>query len=93
MAFASSISPDSALQPDYAGSRKIERWTATALAADIGTGTIQARHLTTITDFIVQSFGGSPPSSCWVVGSKLIMKLPGTTTATTYQIRLESRYS
>ena len=92
MTFVPTISPDSALQPDYAGSRKIERWTATAAAADIGPATVTARHLLQITDFDVESFGGTPPLSCAIRGNQLLIYLPGTASALTYRIRLESRY-
>ena len=47
MAFVSTIDPLDALAPDYQGSRRVERWTATATAADIGPQTISlfAKHL------------------------------------------------
>ncbi len=92
MAFELTIDPQSALAPDYAGDMKIERWTATAGASDSGPATIQARHLLTITDFDLDVFGGSGPSSYQLSSSQLILTLPGTDTATLYRIRLLSRY-
>lgn len=90
--FVATIGTNSAVAPDYAGTRRIERWTATAAAGDIGPATLQARYLQSIEEYDVQSFGGTPPLSCLVVGSTLLLYLPGTTTATTYRIELKSRY-
>lgn len=92
MAFVATIDPQSALAPDYAGTKRIERWSAVALVSDVGPATITARHLQIIDDYDVQSFGGSPPSSVAIRGNQLILYLPGTTTALTYRVKLESRY-
>lgn len=92
MTFVPTIDPQSALAPDYQGTRRVERWTATAAASDSAVGTIQPRYLQGIDDFSVESFGGSPPSSCAVVNNQLLIYFPGTTTATTYRIKLYSRY-
>jgi len=81
------------LAPDYAGTKKIERWTATALATDSGPGTITARYITKIDDFDVESYNGSAPTTYQISGNKLILQLsPGVRTATLYRIRLEGRY-
>ncbi len=95
MTFVPTIDPQDKLAPDYAGTRRVERWTATAAASDIGPQTITARHLQKIDDFIIDAFGGTVPSSAAVVpagGNKLLLYLPGTTSATTYRIKLFSRY-
>lgn len=92
MAFVATIDPDDASAPDYAGTRKIERWTATALTSDSGPATITARNLSQVDDFQVQHFGGSPPANYSVSGRDLVLTLPGGGwTATKYKIRLEGR--
>ncbi len=55
--------------------------------------TVTAKYLQRIDSFDVDAFGGSAPSSCWVVGNQLLMKLPGSgQSALTYVIGLQSRY-
>ena len=92
MVFIATIDPKSALAPDYAGTRRTERWTCTAAAADAGTGTIAARHLVQIDDFECDFYNGTGPTTYQIVGSTLILTLPGSTTATLYRINLWSRY-
>lgn len=92
MAFAKTIDPLDALGPDYQGTRRVERWTATAAASDIGPQTITPRFLQRIVDFQIDSYGGSPPASAAVIGNNLILYLPGTTSATSYRVKLYSRY-
>lgn len=91
--FIPTIDPTDALAPDYAGSRKIERWTATAVAADAGPGTITARHLTRVDDFELETFNGTGPTTYQMTGNQLILQLPGSTTATLYRIKLFGRVS
>lgn len=92
MAFVATIDPDDDSAPDFAGTRKIERWTATALTSDSGAATITAKHLREVSDFHVDHFGGSPPANYSISGRDLVLTLPGGGwTATKYRIRLESR--
>jgi len=92
MAFVPTIDPLDALGPDYQGTRRVERWTATALASDSGPQTIVPRFLQRIDEFNIEAFGGTVPSSCAVIGNNLILYLPGSTSATTYRVKLYSRY-
>lgn len=91
--FVATLSPESALQPQYEGANKVERWNATAAASDSGPATIQARYLTKVTDFEVEVFNGTGPSSYEMSGNSLVLTLPGTTTATLYRIALKGRYA
>jgi hypothetical protein len=96
MAFVATISQDSALQVDNIGSRRIERWTATALTNDAGTGTITPKYLQKIDFWSVDSFGGSAPTSVFVIAGnpqQLVLKLPGSgQTALQYEIEIHSRF-
>lgn len=92
MAFVATIDPASALAPDYAGTKKIEWWTAVAGANDTGPGTVVARHITQIDAFSIESFNGSAPTTYSLSGNKLIVTLLGPNAATSYRIRLEGRY-
>lgn len=92
MTFVPTINPQDALAPDYLGTRRVERWTATAAASDAGIGTITPKYLQSIGDFDVEYFGGTAPNSGAVVNGKLLIYLPGTTTPTSFRIKLFSRY-
>lgn len=92
MTFAATLQ---SLLPEYEGNRKVERWSATAGASDSGVVTITPRFLTKIdSDGVeIDAFGGSNPSSFAVLGGTILaIYLPGATTATSYQIKLSSRF-
>lgn len=93
MAFVATLTPESALQPQYEGANKVEHWDATAGAADTGPVTVTARYLTKVTDFELEFYGGTGPLSTLMTANMLLLYLPGTTTATTYRITLKGRYA
>jgi hypothetical protein len=83
------------LIPEYEGNRKVERWHATADASDSGPATIMPRFLRQVDPDGVEidAFGGSNPSSFAVIdGTQVTIYLPGTTTATSYQIKLSTKF-
>lgn len=93
MTFVPTISAESALGPQYEGANKVETWDATAAASDSGPQTIQSRHLTKVTDYAVQFFNGTGPSSVLMTGASLLLYLPGTTSATRYHVKLMGRFA